>query len=182
MPGTTPRGYDYPLYAETQDFPAAIQELAEDVDADMDALYDGNTAARNEPTAIVAQSFNVALPTATDVTTTFDTELYDNAAMVNLGVSPQVVTITSTGLYLVSATINTDVDTGSVAMFVRSVAGLVPDIATVTKGGGLPFTDLNTVALTRCAAAETIRIIVRQNSGALRNIISSRLSVTKVAP
>ncbi|MEU2510359.1 hypothetical protein ABZ621_37515 [Streptomyces sp. NPDC007863] len=184
MPGTTPRGYDYPFYGEMQDFPAQIQALATDIDADVQSLYTANTTARNAPTAVVS-NLSQTIPTGVQTTITFTDELYDNAGMVNIAGAPTVVTITSTGLYLVSGTIQfigPNPTSAVCALFLRSVGGVVPDIATVTKGLGSPNTNLNMVALTRCNSGETITMAVQQNVGAPVDVQNGRLYVTKVAP
>lgn len=185
MPATTPRGYEYPLYSDMQNVPARIQALAEDIDVDVQSLYDAADAARNAPTASVDQ-LSDSIPNATLTTLSFDIELYDNAGMVNLGVDPTAISITSTGLYLVSGTVHQNTAFGTVttalAMFLRSVGGLVPDIATVTKNLGSPVTDLSMIVLTRCNAGEKITMAVQHNSGGAIDVTNCRLYVTKVAP
>ena len=97
----TPRGYTYPTYGDTQDVPADIEELARDIDTDVQSVYDDVDAARNAPSASV--SFAGPAPLATGVTTNwpFDTEQYDNAAMWSIG-TPTIVNIPEDGIYLVT--------------------------------------------------------------------------------
>lgn len=182
MPGTTPRGYDYPLYGETQDFPAQIQELAEDIDADVQSLYDANTDARNAPTAALGllAPFQV-IPSGSITTVQFDFIQYDNASMATL---PSNIAIVETGLYVVTAGLTfLGAATGGQAMLMRSVGGLVPDIATVTKAPSASVnTLLSAVALTRCIAGETVTLAALQNSGSGTVLQGAQLEVTKVAP
>lgn len=184
MPGTTPRGYEYPLYTDTQNFPAQIQALAEDIDTDVQGLYDADTEARNAPTAKAQFAGLLDVPTGPQTTVTFNTELYDNAGMINLGVSPTVISIVETGLYLVTGWVlfSESAVSGAVALLLRSAGGLVPDIATVTKGAGSPDQQLSMVALTRCAAGESITLAVIQNTGSGLDLQFAELTVTKVAP
>jgi hypothetical protein len=185
MPATTPRGYEYPLYGDTQNTPAQIQALAEDIDADVQGLYNAENAARTAPTALISQLTD-SIPNGVMTTITFDDELYDNAGMVNLGADATAISITSAGLYLVSGVVHQPTafgtTTNAIAMFLRSVGGLVPDIATVTKTLGSPVTDLSMVVLTRCAVGEKLTMAVQQNSGGAIDVSLCRLSATKVAP
>ncbi|MFB7936684.1 hypothetical protein [Streptomyces sp. NPDC056049] len=182
MPDTTPRGYEYPLYSDTQNFPAQIQALAEDIDADVQSLYDADQAARNAPSASLGLTGPIQLiPTGAITTVQFSFVEYDNAGMATL---PSNIAIVETGLYLVTGGATfLSAATGGQAVLLRSVGGLVPDIATVTKA---PATSVNNlfslVALTRCAAGETITMAVLQNSGAGSVLQDAQLSVTKVAP
>lgn len=182
MPATTPRGYEYPLYSDGQNFPTQIQTLAEDIDADVQGLYDADQDARNAPSASLGLTgpFQV-IPSGAITTVQFDFIPYDNAGMATL---PSSIAIVETGLYLVTGGATfLPAATGGQALLLRSVGGLVPDIATVTKA---PSTTVNTlfslVALTRCAAGETITLAALQNSGSGSVLQDAQLSVTKVAP
>lgn len=185
MPATTPRGYEYPLYGDTQNPPAQIQALAEDIDVDVQSLYTARTTALNAPTALISQ-LSDPIPNGVLTTITFDNELYDNAGMVNLGTDATAISITSAGLYLVSGVVQQSTALGTtpnaIAMFLRSVGGLVPDIATVTKNLGSPITVMSMIALTRCNVGEKVTLAVQQNSGGSIDVDNCRLSVTKVAP
>jgi len=186
MPATTPRGYEYPLYADAQNFPTQIQALAEDIDADVQSLYNASAAARNAPTASISSIGILATPSGAMTTMTFTDELYDNAGMVNFGVNNTIITIPQTGLYLVSGSATFNIAAGTTtlacALFLRSVGGLVPDIATVTKQLGSPMTNLSMVTLTRCNAGETISLATQHNFGSPIDVNTVRLYVTKVAP
>ncbi|KUJ65436.1 hypothetical protein [Streptosporangium amethystogenes] len=186
MPGTTPRGYEYPLYGDTQNVPTQVQALAEDIDADVQSLYTANTTARNAPTASISSTGILATPSGALTTMTFTDELYDNAGMVNLGVNNTIITIPQTGLYLVSGTVTFNIAASTTplacALFLRSVGGLVPDISTVTKALGSPQTSLSMVSLTRCNAGETISLATQHNYTSPIDVSPARLYVTKVAP
>lgn len=64
MPANTPnRGYTYPLYSEpTMDFPAAIQELAEDIDTDVALLETVIDSASNRPSMRVFNNLTQNIP------------------------------------------------------------------------------------------------------------------------
>src|SRR5215467_13563052 len=97
---TPNRAYPYPDYAQTANFPTQIQNFANAVDADVQALATAVTSALNRPgvrvTAIPAQS----VPTGGGgAAATFDTEDYDNGGFFTLG-SPDRLIIPVTGLYV----------------------------------------------------------------------------------
>ena len=61
MPANTPRGYTYPLYTDPADFPAQVQDFAQDVDVDVQALATTVTNALNSPSARVTETANQAI-------------------------------------------------------------------------------------------------------------------------
>lgn len=182
MSEDTPRGYTYPEYVDTQDFPAQIQELATDIDADVQGIYNDVSTARNAPSCRIRRAVGTALASGVTTNVAFDTELYDNAAMWAIG-APTNIVIPSLGSYLVTAWAQFDAAAaGGFALFLQSAGGLIPAPATITKA---PDNDkrvtLSATALTRCNAAETITVGLRQTSGAPVNTFIVEVSVTKVS-
>lgn len=101
MPQNTPRGYTYPCYSDPTAFPTQMQDLAQDIDLDVQGIIDNIDDARNDPPgARASASANLAIAAGGTTTLTFTTEEYDNAAMFTPGGS--VFTATVEGLYLVS--------------------------------------------------------------------------------
>jgi len=185
MPANTPRGYTYPLYGDTQNFPAQIQDLATDIDTDVDGLYDARAAALYAPTGVASFTGALALASGVTTTVTFDTELYDNANMVDIAGAPTDISIPSVGNYLISASVRYSTGAaGSCALLVISPGGFVNDVVSVTKLTNTAFpTSISAVALTRCTSTvENIRVQVRQLTGGAMTVTSVRLQVTKVAP
>ncbi|MYZ35474.1 MULTISPECIES: hypothetical protein [unclassified Streptomyces] len=101
MPGATPRGYPFPLYADVQNFPAAIQSLATAVDADVQLLETARAGALNEPTVRVTNLTAQSIPGSTTTTITWGAAgaNYDNASMWNPA-TPTLLTFTQPGIYL----------------------------------------------------------------------------------
>lgn len=184
MPANTPRGYTYPLYTDAANFPAQIQDFAQDVDLDVAALVTRIGDALQSESARISATANQSIAVSTDTFATFAVEDYDNAAMANLGVNNDRITLTANGIYLIHADVNWTPN-GNATLNGRRI-----DI--VSSPGGLQSRDSRRGALaldteTNCAAlyegvvGDFIRVQVRQNSGAACNISARSLSVTKVA-
>lgn len=190
MPLNTPRGYTYPVYGDPTNFPAQLQDLATDVDADVEALDTTITAALNAPSARV-ESQGPALGPLTvgaNTTLTYADELYDNDNMVNLGTNNSVVTINTPGIYLLTGYINLNATPGAaggVLLRFGSSGALVPEPALASK-------HLNANVVTRISLTtihyvppgstpQNISLVVFNN--ALVNITASQwtLAVSRVS-
>lgn len=188
MPGFTPRGYEYPLYGETQNFPSDIQSLATSMDTDLNALFVAANHARNAPTASVQLTVPQTIPTGVTTNINFDTEIYDNASMVNLGVQPQQIAITEVGVYLMQFTARFNAgNANAVAILPQSLTSPILDVVSVTKeavavAAPSTATTISATAVTRCTLL-TERIILRvlHNTGAPLDVLSAYMTVTKIA-
>jgi hypothetical protein len=187
MPANTPRGYTYPLYTDPANPPAQIQDFAQDVDLDVQAQVNLINGALNRPSARAIATANVSIAANTFTFLTFATEEYDNAAMINLGVNNDRLTFTSSGLYLISASVifapNGNVTTGGRGVTFVSSTAIPPEIASnSTQGSQTNHSDVN-VTYTHWvpAAGEFIRLRVYQTSGAALNVNFRSISATKVA-
>lgn len=183
MPQNTSRGYTYPLYTDGTDFPAQIQELATDIDTDMDQLFDRVIAGNIQAACSIESTVVQAVANNTDVTATWATETYDNDAMVNLGVSNTTVNLNDSGIYIASVrvTMNTNgngegrqvsiVTTGTLGTVGRkSIQG--------ETGAGVA---VNLTSLFYSAGGTTLTVVMRQNSGLSLNALSRKLQVAKVS-
>lgn len=186
MPQNTPRGYTYPLYGDPANFPAQMQDFAQDVDTDVQAQATRISGALNRPSARCSATANQAIAANTNVFATFATEDYDNAAMVNLGVNNDRITFTSTGIYLVTAEVNW-VPNGNATVGGRELQLI----------GSLFFANDNRQSLRGSQTFDTeesasmvynvttigdfVRVQLRQSSGASANVSARSFSVTKVA-
>lgn len=185
MPANTPRGYTYPLYGDAVNFPAQIQDFAQDVDLDVQALVTAQTAALAAPSARVSATANQSIPTGGGGTfVTFATEEYDNAAMANLGVNNDRITFTSTGLYLIHAEINF-ASNGNAVVNGRAMTlftNLGNEIAWHSGRGAQSMdTELSLTFPYNCTVAgDFTRVRVFQDSGAALNINARSFSATKV--
>ncbi|HEX6518287.1 MAG TPA: hypothetical protein VF049_22190 [Nocardioidaceae bacterium] len=138
MPQNTPRGYTYPLYSDPTNLPAQLQELATDVDADVEALDTTITATLNAPSARVESQAPALgpLPVGANTTLTYTDEIYDNAGMVNLGANNSVITINTPGIYVLTGYIRINANAsaaGGVLLRFGSTGALVPEPALASK-------------------------------------------------
>lgn len=183
MPQNTPRGYTYPLYTDLADFPAQIQDFAQDVDADVQAQVNRISTAMAAPSARVIATANQNIAANTPTFMTFATEENDNAAMGNLGVNNDRLTITVTGIYLVQASV-VFASNGNAAVNGRQLAieHLGVNIAFDSRAGSQNIaTEITVSILVSAAAASFFRAEVTHSSGAALNITTRSLTATRVA-
>lgn len=185
MPANTPRGYTYPLYADAVDFPAQIQDFAQDVDLDVQALTVATAGALDAPSGHVSATANQLIVASTDTFLTFANEDYDNAAMVNLGVNNDRITFTSTGLYLIHAecnwTANGDAAAGGRKITIWTNTG--NEVAWDSRrGASNQVTESSLTYLYQATAVGSyVRFRVTHTSGSSVNINLRSMSATKVA-
>jgi hypothetical protein len=186
MPQDTARGYTYPVYTDPANFPAQIQDLAQDIDLDMESLFDRVVAGNNQPAChIVASGVNQAIAVNTDVNATFVTEVYDNDNMVNLGADATLVTLTESGIYIATGR-STFLSNGNATINSRQLV-LLTNGPNLTVGRKSLQGDQNVataVQLTvnfQASAGNTLRMPQRQNSGASLNTSTRTLQVAKVS-
>lgn len=191
MGNTTPnRGYEYPLYQDpTMDFPAAIQTLAEDIDADVTALENFIEGAYQRPSIRINTAAGQAIPTgvATPVNWTGGGVDYAYDITGRFAASGGV-TLNSSGVYLVSAYV-TMTAPGSGGNFNMSLAitsskTLTPVVArssirahptqdTWITVSGLTYND--------AAGPNDLGMTVWQNSAGNRTIGFKQMSAVKVS-
>ena len=106
MGNTTPdRGYEYPLYQDpTMDFPAAIETLAEDIDADVTALENFIEGAYQRPSIRINTAAGQSVPASTVTPVNWTGGGTDYA----YDITPRFVAsggiaLNSPGVYLISA-------------------------------------------------------------------------------
>lgn len=188
MPGTTPLySFPYPLYTESTSLAAQIQSLAEAIDDQLETEQTTLAGAITRPSAKVQNLTNQSIPNSTLTTLTYTTEVIDNAAMVNLGVSNSTITAPVTGLYLVmGAAVFESVTPNNGAREMRLQLGVSSRAmsrygATNTAVGNLFPTTVGCAMLVSAAAAQTFRIQVQQDSGGALNVTECFLAATRLA-
>lgn len=185
MTANTPRGYTYPLYGDPANFPAQVQDFAQDVDLDVQGLVNTTTAALNQPSARVVATANQAIAANTNTFLTFATEQYDNAAMGNLGTNNDRLTFTSTGIYLIHGEVNFSSNGNATVgsrsgVFVFNFGSLTP--YQTLRGAQAADTEMSLTYLYQVGTVgDFVRLQVRQESGAALNVSARSLSATKVA-
>lgn len=185
MPANTSRGYTYPLYADAQNFPAQIQDLAQDIDADVQAVYNQIQLSYEQPTAKITGTGQV-IPSNVSTTCTFSTEVYDNNGMVDLGVSNTRIQIQTPGVYMLTGFIrilgNGNATLSGAGLTLASSGGVVANPAVSSKRlAATPPTSIiaNTLHIT-LAAGDNITMFVRHNNPAAVTLDNAHLSATRL--
>lgn len=186
MPENTSRGYTYPVFTDANSFPAQIHDLAQDIDADMEALDLRISAGYNFPACSVqASGVNQSVANNTDVTATYDTELYDNAAMVDLGVSNTTINIVATGLYIaIGRSTFAASAAGATGRSIRLVSsgalGVIARKSIRGNEGLAATTTVHIVSLFYAVSGTTMTMVQRQNTGVAINSVFRQLQVAKM--
>ena len=177
MPQNTPRGYSYPCYGDPANFPAQLQDLAQDVDADMQAIISNIGDARNLPPSCKATSVtSVAIAAGATVQLTFSTEVYDNANMF----TPLVPDLTAPveGLYLIAFNVTFSGPNNGVRMINTSVNGFIRAAQARRRAGTSTQMTVNASMLSFAAAGNPIRIFA--GSSVATTATSYSVSVTRL--
>lgn len=186
MPGTTPRGYPYPLYSEANDFPTQLGDLATAIDTDVQTnLVTAVNAGLNQPCVRAADSGGApqSIPTGVLTAVNFPFEVFDNAGMFNPGVSQTDFTIQVSGVYLVMAYITFPAAAGS-ATDACIVGTYRNGIRIAERGQDSPNTDDVQVAFTilsEYTAGQVVTFGVLHNATAARNITSRAASLARIS-
>lgn len=187
MPANTPRGYSYPLYTDSTDFPTAIQDLATDVDTDMQTLVNQVAAAKNRPSARATATANQSIPQNVDTLATFAVEAYDNLNMIDLATDNTRIQLQQAGIYLLTARVQ--FAAASPAAFVTMVrlnssAGLItnPGIMSIS-GSSTRVTEmtLEQIHYVTTTIPDNITLTVRHSFTAAINISARSIAATKVS-
>lgn len=130
MPQNTSRGYTYPLYTDPMDPAAQLQDLATDVDTDMQNLINLIAAARDRPSVRITGGAtpDQSIAPNTDTLATFSSEQFDNDNMADLGTNNTRIQLHQSGIYLLTGRISFQGTggTGAVAsMRLNSTGGLI---------------------------------------------------------
>lgn len=160
MPQNTPRGYTYPCYSDAVNFPAQIQDLATDIDGDVQGILTNIGDARNTPPSCIARTTGAATALAAGVlvTLTFTTQIYDNA---NMFTPPSAtITIPVEGLYLISyrCTFGAGSNVGVRAVQL-GVGGFIRSMQTRRRAGTSPQITVTGLALTNAAAGAVVNLL-----------------------
>lgn len=192
MPQNTPRGYTYPLYTDPQDVRAAIQELATDLDTDIEALADQIFNAKNRRTTALVNNANQTITANTDTQVTLQTVNYDNGAM---AATPNGINIPigADGIYLVTGRVQLNpsgvASTYDLECWITSSAGFIAiPVQDSKESTGTPANKnclFNIMGLhyTDGTVVDQIRLMVRHNATASLTLASAtgHLTVTKVS-
>lgn len=188
MPANTvPRGYTYPLYSDPINIASDIQELAQDIDADVQGFVDLLDRGRNRPAARVESGVSQSVPVSASRTTlTFATQLYDNAALYDPAF-PNQITLIEQGMYLVSARANFQSNATAnygIELAILSSAGFisVPSVRSIQAWVD-QSTSITTCTLhyTTGAAPDVLTVAARHNSASAVTSNARSFAVSKVS-
>lgn len=188
MPQNTPdRGYTYPCYGDGSDFPDQIEELATDIDTDVQQILDDiatigllRTSARMRRTAVLATVNNTQTPV-----------VFDSAAQPGYWPgATSTITFPKTCAYVVQASCLWDTsDTGQRRLDLRRLTPSGHSYAVDLRDGiqaavGIPGFDVPgnaATAMFAAAAGDTMQLRVLQNSGGALNLLGADLSIMEVS-
>lgn len=188
MPANTARGYTYPLYTDTQNFPAQIQDLATDIDTDVTFVESNIAGARERPSArMIVGNFIQNVPTSTLTTVSFvpGTVPYDNDSMAVPALSR--LELTDRGVYLITARVTVNAAGGSVyglSMALLSSLLLTPTISRTsrrahpTQDTGLNLTSLH---FHNGVGTDLITLQLLHDAGSNRAFTFRNMCATKIS-
>ena len=189
MPQNTARGYSYPLYTDAANFPAAMQDLATDIDTDVAAQLALQTNHLDQPSARVSSNTPQALAASTDVTLTWATEEYDNAGLWVIG-SPTLFTVNELGLYWIHAwaDFSGNADSTTAGCSLRIVSSAFGNRAAHGPRRGVDSTPdsiacrVNVSTLHEITVVgETITVVARQSLPVGSQVVDRAFSITKIS-
>lgn len=186
MTAFTPRGYEYPLYTDGAGPAVQIQQMAEDIDLDINGLFNRYVSGNNQPTAMVTTpGTNQACATATDVTATYTTEVFDNAAMANLGTNNTILSITASGIYVVMCRVvfsyNGVISSPyRITLLNTGGAGTVAR-RSISSPAASGSTAIQITHVVYAPSGSTLSMVQRQDSGASANSFTRTLLATRIA-
>lgn len=181
MPGTTPRGYPFPLYTESANFPTQMQSLALAVDTDVqNNLVTAVNNGLNQPSVLASSSVVQSIANLTDVNLNFTVESYDNANWFNSGVSQTNFTAPSTGFYMMRLSVSYASNATGARTAIVKINGNFIWGKTLT-GVSYDITQVMTVHMHQLTAGDIVTFVARQNSGVALNCTNRIASINKIS-
>ncbi len=100
----TPWFLTYQTFTDTADISGAVQSLADSADTAVQSLYDAQATGAAKPAGRMATTTVQSIPnnTNTDLTWPAGSEYFDNDTMIDNTGTTSRITLTSTGIYMVS--------------------------------------------------------------------------------
>jgi hypothetical protein len=180
MGTTANRNYPYPDPTDPADFPQGMQDLAEAVDTDVQALVDSLAFT---PFCVVTASVPQSVSSATTTELKYDTVTYDNDSIANLGADAYGLTPPTSGLYFLHFSCRVPdlnaVGSGKIDAFLR-VAGADFGRSTHAENPtGDPRMTVSGFAI--LTGSERVAGTINMVSGAARSVYTARLAAYKVA-
>lgn len=178
--GTTPnRSYPYPDPTDPADFPQGMQDLAEAVDLDVQALVD---SVARVPLCVVTNDVPQNGLSGFPATLTYTTVDYDNDSMANLAVDNAGITPPTAGLYFIHASVRCIDTSTQLEMFLRTGLGTGTDFGRTIHQGDAPGQPRLVVSgLASLSGTTRVWATIQHNSGATKLFYTARLVALRVA-
>lgn len=184
MSANTPRGYTYPYYTDLANAPSQIQDLATDIDTDHTVIATDILDAQHAPSVNLTKAVIQSIAANTNVTVTWNTEVFDNNSMANLGVDNTRIQLQTPGYYLISGYVQMGVAaSGAMSVTLTSSGGVSLNPVAMSrafdndKGTGMSWCVLHWAPVT----PDNVTVVVRHNGPAAVDVQGASLSATKVA-
>lgn len=178
MGTTANRSYPYPDPGDPADMAQALQDLAEAVDIDMEALA---ALAVPPPMAVVTgndSTLNVVNP-GVETAMTYTSVTYNNDGMANLATLPSQLTVVTAGIYFVHFTAQAPDVTSMLDSFIR-VDGT--DYGRMIHQGNAPGAPRLAVSgMVNAVAGQVIQGTIIQNTATVQTFFTPRLMAYRVA-
>lgn len=177
MSQNTPRGYTYPCFSDPFLPAANIQDLATDIDGDVQSIITNVGDALNTPPTCIATGATVtALGAGLMVGMVFTTQIYDNAAMFT---PPSAnITIPVEGLYLISYRGTFTGPNNGVRALQVGVGGFIRSMQTRRRAGTSGQITVVGTALTFAAPAANVNLFA--GSSVASTIVQYSMSATRM--
>lgn len=176
MTMNTPRGYTYPCYTDPTNFPAQMQDLATDIDGDVQGILTDVTQARNNPPSLKVQTTGVATPIAAGavIPLTFVTEIYDNTNMI-VAPSP-TITIATEGLYLFGFNVTFTGPNNGVRLVQLGIGGFVRCMNTRRRAGTSTQITVEGKMLSNVPAASVVNLLAGSSVATTVNMFQMNIT------
>jgi hypothetical protein len=179
MGTTANRSYPYPDPTDPADFPQGMQDLAEAVDLDIQALVNSLVTI---PFCVITRDTPQSVPfSGTELNLGYTTVNYDNDNMVNLAADNTSIYPTTAGLYFLHASVRCADVTTPLEMFLRVGGGGTDFGRTIHEGNALGQPRLTVSGLANLSAGDRVRATITQNTGSIINVYTPRLVALRVA-
>lgn len=179
MGTTANRSYPYPDPGDPADMPQGLQDLAEAVDLDVQALV---TSLSGVPFCVVTRDTPQSIPSiATATPLIYTTVNYDNDNMANLAVNSGSITPPTAGLYFLHASLRCPDTSTQLEMFLRVGATSLDFGRTIHQGNAPGQPRLVVSGMASLSGTDNVRATIQQNTGTRTNFFTGRLMALRVA-
>lgn len=176
MGTTANRSYPYPDPTDPADFPQGMEDLADAVDLDVQALVDSLTPV---PFAVVSSETTQFVAPVFEIPIVYDAENYDNAGLADLANYSDRLTLTA-GLWFVHFSARVEDVSTQVEAFLRTTGSV--DYGRVIHQGNAPGQPRLAIStLISVTGSQFVRGSITQNTGTFMRVYTARLMARKIS-